>query len=319
MNEGPSDRKIVPDLAARIPLRANSAIITIFGEGVVTHGGNIWLGSLIKLAAPLGISERLVRTGVYRLTRQNWLVAERRGRRSYYSAPAAAGEKFHEAQRRIYAEIPAPWDREWRLVQLPRDLDTKRRQLIASELGWLGFGQIGTLLFAHPTEKTAVIRRTLARHGVEADCLVFRARLADFVSSGYVLDVVSRAWDLPALNQEYARFIETFSPVNEQLASGVKLDDRDAFAVRIYLMHDYRRILLKDPVLPDALLPEEWLGNDARQLTGEIYRRVITAADRFLTANMETVSGTLPAPDESYTKRFAGPAPERRGARIRAL
>jgi phenylacetic acid degradation operon negative regulatory protein len=62
------------------PLRTGSLIITLFGDAIVPRGGTVWLGSLIELLAPMGVSQRLVRTSVFRLTREGWLMAEKVGR-----------------------------------------------------------------------------------------------------------------------------------------------------------------------------------------------------------------------------------------------
>ena len=71
------------------PLRTGSLIITLFGDAIVPRGGTVWLGSLIELLAPMGVSQRLVRTSVFRLTREGWLMAEKVGRRSYYGLTGA--------------------------------------------------------------------------------------------------------------------------------------------------------------------------------------------------------------------------------------
>jgi phenylacetic acid degradation operon negative regulatory protein len=312
-----SAKTLVAELKQAVRLRANPAIITIFGDTVLPHGGNLWLGSLISLAAPLGIAPRLVRTGVYRLSKQGWLTSQKRGRRAYYSIAEQSLDKFHEATRRFYAVENTPWDGEWRLVQLPSDLTSSQRQALVRELGWLGFGQIGPALYAHPTEKTATIARTLARHKLNEKSFVFRAHLADFVSGEHVHRVARQAWNLSALNSDYGRFIDTFSPIREALASGAPICEADAYTLRILLMLEHRRILLKDPVLPEALLPADWLGTRARDVTVDIYRRIVPPADRFLLSHMETWSGTVPLPPPEYWQRFGGIAPreeERVGA-----
>ncbi|MCW9000372.1 MAG: hypothetical protein OQK04_16810, partial [Kangiellaceae bacterium] len=43
-------------------ISCKSIIVTVFGDLVSQHGGWIWLGSLIQALAPLGFSERLIRT-----------------------------------------------------------------------------------------------------------------------------------------------------------------------------------------------------------------------------------------------------------------
>src|SRR5918912_210393 len=45
-----------------------------------------------------------------------------------------------------------------------------------------------------------------------------------------------------------------------------KLSDIEAFTARVLLIHQYRRVVLRDPLLPAALLPRDWPGRPARQL-----------------------------------------------------
>ncbi|MCB1437732.1 MAG: phenylacetic acid degradation operon negative regulatory protein PaaX [Rhodobiaceae bacterium] len=306
MEQNNNSAGLLDRLRGKVRLRANPAIITIFGDTVLPHGGEIWLGSLIALAAPLGIAPRLVRTGVYRLSQQGWLTSRKQGRRAYYTIAEQSMDKFAEATRRFYAMENAPWDGEWRLVQLPSDISASRRHALVRELGWLGFGQIGPALYAHPTETTATIARTLARHKLSDRAFVFRAHLAEFVSGEHVHRVAKQAWNLSALKQDYERFIAAFSPIGETLADGAPICEEDAYALRILLMLEHRRILLKDPVLPAALLPEDWLGPAALELTANIYRRIVPAADRFLLSNLETWSGSVPPPPPEYWQRFGG-------------
>lgn len=306
MAGGTTARRLMGAIRRRVKLRANSAIITLFGDAVLPRGGNIWLGSLIALAAPLGIGERPVRTGVYRLSQQGWLASRMGGRRAYYALTRPGLEKFHDAQRRIYAVEPVAWDGEWQLVRLSSDLAAARRPTLRRELGWLGFGQIGPSLFAHPSGRTPALARTLARHRLGARSLVFHARLADFVSPEHVRKLVATAWELDALNRDYGRFRRTFGPAAEALQGGLEIGDEDAFILRILLIHDYRRLLLKDPVLPEPLLPADWQGGAARDLTVAVYRHVAAAADRHLVAKLDTYSGKIPAPDEAYWRRFGG-------------
>src|ERR1700760_1992542 len=49
------------------PPRARSLIVTVWGDALAPHGGEVWLAGLIRLLAPFGINERLTRTSVFRL------------------------------------------------------------------------------------------------------------------------------------------------------------------------------------------------------------------------------------------------------------
>src|SRR5205807_947267 len=104
---------------AQRPLRAGSLLVTIFGDAIAPRGAAVTLGSLIRLAAPFGLTERLVRTSVARLARDGWLAARRSGRRSEYRLTRAGAERFAEATRRIYGQSPGAWDGRWTLLVIP--------------------------------------------------------------------------------------------------------------------------------------------------------------------------------------------------------
>ena len=89
-------RRVLRTLLADTSPRAKSLIVTVFGDAILPHGGSIWMGSLVALLAPFGVNERLVRTAVLRLTRDNWLVADSIGRRSYYRLTDTGSHRFEE-------------------------------------------------------------------------------------------------------------------------------------------------------------------------------------------------------------------------------
>ena len=77
--------ELVAEFAGRKPVRTGSLIISVFGDAVSQHGSAVWLGSLIKVLEPFGLNQRQIRTAVFRLVKEDWLVARQLGRRSYYS------------------------------------------------------------------------------------------------------------------------------------------------------------------------------------------------------------------------------------------
>ena len=91
------------------PLRGGSLIVTIFGDSILPRGGAVTLGSLIALAAPFGLNERLVRTATARLAKEGWLEGHRAGKRSEYHLSHDGRERFAEATRRIYSGSDTAW------------------------------------------------------------------------------------------------------------------------------------------------------------------------------------------------------------------
>ena len=110
------------------PLRGGSLLVTILGDAIAPRGGTIALGSLIRLAMPFGLTERLVRTSIGRLANEQWVSFERSGRASFYSLTAHGRARFAEATQRIYGAPPQDWDGLWTVVIVPPALKRRPRR-----------------------------------------------------------------------------------------------------------------------------------------------------------------------------------------------
>ena len=76
--------------------------------------------------------------------------------------------------------------------------------------------------------------------------------------------------------------------------------------LRSLLVHEFRRVLLRDPALPEELLPAGWSGTSARQLCRDLYRRLWRPAEHYLMAVLETADGPLPEATADFHRRFGG-------------
>ncbi|MGB5354751.1 MAG: PaaX family transcriptional regulator C-terminal domain-containing protein, partial [Woeseia sp.] len=101
-------------------------------------------------------------------------------------------------------------------------------------------------------------------------------------------------------------FIRQFRPVYAALRKARKVPPPLAFQVRTLLIQEYRKILLRDPLLPSELLPTGWHGTGAYQLCRNLYLGVFEAADVYLSDAMETADGPLPPPEPAFYQRFGG-------------
>ena len=95
--------ELVAGFRRQRPLRGGSLIVTLFGDSIMPRGGAVALGSLIELAAPFGLNERLVRTATARLAQQGWLEGRRAGKHSEYHLSKNGRVRFAEATKRIYS------------------------------------------------------------------------------------------------------------------------------------------------------------------------------------------------------------------------
>ena len=297
--------QLVSEFCTRPTVRAGSLIITIFGDAVLPRGGTVWIGSLIKVLADFGISERLVRTSVFRLTRDDWLEVEQIGRRSYYSLTTSGAQKFEQASARIYGDPRQTWTGDWCLVMLA-DLEGESRELVRKELGWLGFGAISSNVLAHPTPNIPQLQATLKRAAVDRKVVVMRGTTLDRTRDETMRALVHKSWNLHEIDERYSAFIGQFQAVLRAAQKTRRPEGQLAFQIRTLLVHEYRSILLRDPLLPKEMLPTGWSGAKAYQLCQKLYRRTCLAADEFIAANLETTDGPLPEPAAEFFNRFGG-------------
>ena len=302
----PSQKAPVAALLRRFhgqrPLRGGSLLITIFGDAIAPRGGAVTLGSLIALTHPFGLAERLVRTSVARLATEGWLAATRHGRRSEYHLTESGRKLFAEATRRIYGVSPSRWDGQWTLAVLPRAGGHSRRN-IREELRWLGFGQLSPGVYAHPACTLEEARGWLVTLGCANRCWLFKS-----ATDGLAADrrLAAEGWNLAEIARRYRRFRDTFAPVAAAVHESDALSPQAAFLVRTLLIHEYRKIHLQDPLLPPVLLPTEWAGAEAYELTATLYAAVFAAAERFLSETGGTVAGPLPPAAAEVHARFGG-------------
>jgi len=287
------------------PPRAKSLIVTVWGDALVPHGGTVWLAGLIRLMAPFGINDRLVRTSVYRLAQDGWLDAASHGRVSRYRLTPAGMRRCDDAHRRIYARADDDWAGDWELV-LADDVSPATRATLREELRWSGFGALGPTAFLRPAQGTRPLPAALDASGVAERLLVGTVR--DMPGRRPLAAVVASAWDLTMLAADYRRFLRRFGAVIDHFRAtrdGAH-DPQQCFVVRTLLIHAYRRVLLRDPLLPAALLPLDWPGAAAYALCRDFYRLTHRCAERHLAVTLAGADEDFPPAAAAFYERFGG-------------
>ncbi|MFA7278584.1 MAG: phenylacetic acid degradation operon negative regulatory protein PaaX [Sterolibacterium sp.] len=297
----------VDSFLAERRVRANSLIITIYGDSIAPHGGTVWLGSFIRLVAPLGLNPRMVRTSVFRLAKENWLVAEQRGRKSYYSLTATGRRRFEHAYRRIYDQPQTQWAGGWQLVLTTSGkLTIAQREVLRKDLLWEGYGIIAPGVLAHPSDSSDSLFDILQGNGVLDKVVVMQGRTLRPSTSIPLQDMVHDCWNLKEIAADYMRYIERFRPLLTNLKAAHSLDPEQCFVVRTLLMHEFRRVLLRDPQLPPQLLPKDWPGDIARRICRDLYGVTQCATEQYLMGQLETAAGALPEAADYFYERFGG-------------
>lgn len=248
--------------------RPRDLIFTLLGDYLLHREGPVWVGSLLELLEPLGLSRSAARTALSRMSRREWFTTERRGRRSYYDLTPKSRKLLEEGEERIYHP---PRDRAehdgWLLLaySVPED-ERKLRDRLRDRLLWLGFGSLGNGLWISPHPVEEEIRDVAGSLGVTEYIETFRAEHLGFSNPA---GLVEKCWDLPDLNARYRSFIDRhlsdFRAFRDALAEGKEISREKCFVRRFRLIHDYREFPLMDPYLPRDLLPDDWAGECASE------------------------------------------------------
>ncbi|PDT83901.1 phenylacetic acid degradation operon negative regulatory protein PaaX [Sinorhizobium sp. BJ1] len=274
----------VEDILVQTPLKAAGFIVTIYGDVVEPRGGVVWIGNLIETCAAVGISETLVRTAVSRLVAAGQLLGEREGRRSYYRLSRAAGSEFASAARIIFGGVP---EESWQLVHLTGAEAEERMQALERA----GYARLDPRLAIGPARQAPA----------SADALILRA---DSPDPKALAAFVEAYWNLAPHAAAYRMFLDQFAPV-ARLAQTRALAPATALTMRLLLIHRFRTVLLHDPRLPAAALPQDWPGFEARRLFAALYRHLSPSADGHIGSSFISGSGPLSAVTEDTEKRLA--------------
>lgn len=250
------------------PPRTGSLILTFYGDAIAPRGGEVALPALLLLMRQIGFGDGVVRTAVSRLSADGWLDRIRVGRTSFYRLGSRGAQEFADAGHRIFGPLSVPWNGQLRIVVADAKTDRGR-------LGSAGYALIAPGVLIAPDSAE-----------VPGDAIHLSAN----GDPGALRALASNAWPLAALGAFYAGFLKRFCPLTHTAS---KLPSPDAMAARVLLIHEYRRIMLRDPHLPMAMLPEGWPGVPARRLCAKLYSALAPASERWLD-ELKNTSGPLP-------------------------
>ncbi len=243
-------------------LRVWSLIITFFGDSVALRGGRVALSTLQDAMGLLNVEPGAVRTALSRLAREGWVQREREGRLSFYKLTDQGQAAFDEPTKRIYAGAAPDWDGEWSVAI---EVGERARENASACLRNRGFVSLGG--------------RAWLRAGADADGLPDDVLLISGTGSDLPAPLLS-LWKLDEHAAHYTAFIADW----KSFGAPDMLSPGDCMAARTLLIHDWRRIVLRDPGLPDALLPEGWVGHDARKLVRQAYHDLLPGSENWLNA-----------------------------------
>ncbi len=244
---------------------ARSLLLTVLGEYVLPHAGEVWQETLVAALCTLGYTEQAARQALSRSTRDGWLQTERRGRRSRVSLTEAGRELLATGAARIYSfGRPWEWDGRWLIVilRVPEHRRAVRHQL-RSRLAWAGLGSLGGGVWLTPhVEREAELTAAIAEEP-DAEARSFVAALG---AMGDPQELIADAWDIATVRGQYQAFLGDFTRLRPSTPEAW-------FRQQTLLVHAWRRFPFLDPDLPPSVLPGDWPRDRAHALFTERHRR----------------------------------------------
>ena len=270
-----------PDLSSRLsgpvaafqqrhPQRTWSLIVSLLGDAVLPRGGVIQAGVISEFCGLAGIDAGSVRTALSRLVVARIVAREREGRKSFYRLTAAERVDFARAADLIYGRRIIVPTGGWDLATLDAAPDRAEARSFLAGRRFVAMGPLTMLRPAHAGEAQEEL----------AGCQMFAAQPA-----GDARDLARRLWPLADLETAYRAFIAHFTGFEARQEA----DPAIAIIARVLLVHEFRRALLRDPVLPPSVLPEDWPAAQARALFTQAYQALTPAAEAWIAARIDPV------------------------------
>ena len=224
---------VIDQLIAFGDLKVWSVLVTLFGDLTPERGDRIDGPALSVLTARIGIRPEALRVALHRLRKDDWIVTARKGRISAYGLSAHGQRETEAVRAHIYgaAAIPNPgW---YTIIPPPQSGD-------AALPGWI---PVGRDVFISPTKPDAASKAMVTAIG--------RGDLPDWVKRKVVPPDLERAFG--GLAQVLVR-----GPV-------VRADMLDSVALRLLVLHHWRRLALRLMPEAEALMQPDWSGARCRR------------------------------------------------------
>jgi len=216
--------------------RVWSLMVSLFGDLAQAHGQAIDGPLLSAIMQRLDIKPEATRVALHRLRKDGWLTSEKSGRISRHSLTATGRAESVAASPRIYAD-PHARTQDWQLVVLETPEHPAAATLTAQH-----FAMIAPRIFVGPAGAVP-----------PAGALAL---------PGQHVPEWLRAQAEPAeLTASYDALLETLSILQTSLSDSTALSDLDVVVLRCLIVHNWRRLVLRHPMLPIALTRPDWSGH----------------------------------------------------------
>lgn len=228
--------------------RVWSLLVSVFGDLAQDEGAGIDGPLLSQIMAAMDVRPEATRVALHRLRNDGWITSQKSGRTSRHCLTGRGRAETITASARIYAtpqDIPSHWQ-----LLITDGKDTDQKDALAAA----GF--------------TALLPR------VYIGSITAKAPPQSIVLSGDSVPAWVRTQITPLdLMEDYAALFAILTQLAHDLPERVTMRPMDQAILRCLIVHNWRRLVLKHPDLPQALYMPGWREHDCRALVTELLAR----------------------------------------------
>lgn len=239
-------------------MRVWSIVISIFGELVQPRKQSISVQELLALTGHVGIEENALRTALSRLAKEGWVERKKQGRLAFYSLSDTGIETFLAASERIYNHSFESPSLEWNLAFFKEPQSANKDNLPVG----FSLSRQWQLINQEDISK-------LKKHEV----MLFPTQAVDVPN--WALDKLVPE----TLNHQYSELMADLSQLKKNPKAIESLSPLSALVLRYLLIHAWRRLVLRHPLVPQGLLPPSWPGAICHRTLCELYPRLIVQSE----------------------------------------
>lgn len=228
--------------------RVWSLMISLFGDMAPRKGDVIDGLTLSAIMNALDVKPEAARVALHRLRNDDWIASVKSGRISRHQLTKKGHAECAAASPRIYA-TPDDVPTEWQLVILEASDDAARKDMIER-----GFNYFKSRVYVGPANQ-----KTPKGAWVTMG--------ADQVPN-WVKDQLEPA----PLTDEYAALLSALTEFTDKAEQSDKdtLSPLETAVLRCLIVHNWRRLVLKHPILPRPLVAPDWAGHKCHQLVTDL-------------------------------------------------
>ena len=223
------------------PPRVWSLLVTVFGELAQAPDAQISGAIIHQLTGLIDIKPEATRVALHRLRKDGWITSHRVGRTSSYALTDWGRAQSAAASPVIYASTNT----------------ATQAWLIASD-------PVAPFPAYNSTKVTTNIAITAQKPEMA------QAFVSQITPETQLPDWIKDKLCQPALGAQSSNLARYLGQIQTTVRERPSLTTAQKAALRVLIVHSWRRIVLKVPKLPDFVFPHHWKGDECRKLVHDL-------------------------------------------------